>query len=268
MRAMSSPLNLQIAGLLTLLPLAVLAVTAKLQRNFQFWLFLAAAIAGCGGVFAQSIGHGWEAGLSANLWASCAVALIAFAALSVVNGEAYRLAALLLPYLILFALLALLFASFSEPSPTVASEAWFRAHVVLAVASYGVLTLGAIAGLAVLVQERALKRRQSGWAERALPPLLEAEGLQIKLLAWAAIFMAAALASGFANTFMESGSWPELSHKVLLSILAFLVLVALLVTHRMTGIRGRRAARWVLAGYLLLTLGYPGVKFVKDVLLG
>ena len=29
--------------------------------------------------------------------------------------------------------LALLFASFSEPSPVIASEAWFRAHVVLAV---------------------------------------------------------------------------------------------------------------------------------------
>jgi ABC-type uncharacterized transport system permease subunit len=196
------------------------------------------------------------------------VSLIAFAALNLVNAEAFRLAALLLPYLIIYAVLALLFASFSEPTPAVASAGWFRAHVILAIASYGVLTLGAIAGLAVLIQERALKRRQTGWAELALPPLLVAEDLQIKLLLWAAIFMAAALASGFASTFMETGALPELTHKVLLSLLAFLVLVILLVTHRVTGIRGRRAARWVLAGYLLLTLGYPGVKFVKDVLLG
>ncbi|WP_374382743.1 cytochrome c biogenesis protein CcsA [Dongia sp.] len=266
---MSSPLNLQIAGLLTLFPLAVLAITAKLQRNLQFWLFLAAAIAGASGIFAQTISNGWEAGLSANLWASCAVSLIAFAALSLVNTEAYKLAALLLPYLLLLALLALLFASFSEPTPVIASAGWFRAHVVLAVASYAVLTLGAISGLAVLLQERVLKKRQSAsWAEVALPPLLVAEELQIKLLLWAAIFMAAALASGFANTFMETGAWPALTHKVLLSILAFVVLVILLVAHRVTGLRGRRAARWVLAGYLLLTLGYPGVKFVKDVLIG
>jgi ABC-type uncharacterized transport system permease subunit len=66
---------------------------------------------------------------------------------------------------------------------------------------------------------------------------------------------------------METGALPVLSHKVLLSLLAFVVLVVLLVTHRLTGMRGRRAARWVLAGYLLLTLGYSGVKFVKDVLL-
>ncbi|WP_374653015.1 cytochrome c biogenesis protein CcsA [Dongia sp.] len=265
---MSSPLNLQIAGLLTLLPLAILAVTAKLQRNFQFWLFLAAAIAGSTGVFAQSLANGWEAGLSANLWASCAVALIAFTALNLVNAEAYRLSALLLPYLLVVAVLALLFASFSEPAPYIASAGWFRAHVVLAVASYGVLTLGAIAGLAVLIQERALKKRHSGWSELALPPLMTAEELQIKLLTWAAIFMAAALASGFANTFMETGAWPAVTHKVLLSILAFLVLAALLIAHKVTGMRGRRAARWVLAGYLLLTLGYPGVKFVKDVLIG
>jgi ABC-type uncharacterized transport system permease subunit len=268
MRAMSNPLHLQFAGLLTLLPLAVLATTARLQRNALFWLFLVAAIAGSFGVFGQSLAGGWQAGFSANLWASCAISLLAFAALNLVNGEAFRLAALLLPYLVAFALLALLFASFEEPAPAIASEVWFRAHVLLAVCSYGILTLGAIAGLAVLVQERALKRRRTGWAELALPPLLVAEDLQIKLLLWAAIFMAAALASGFANTFMETGALPVLSHKVLLSLLAFVVLVALLVMHRVTGLRGRRAARWVLAGYLLLTLGYPGVKFVNDVLLG
>lgn len=265
---MSSAIPLQIAGLLSLFPLAAIAVTARLQRNALFWLLLAAALAGSFGVFGQSLINGWQAGLSSNLWASCAIALAAFAALNLVNGEAFRLAALLLPYLIIFALLALLFASFDEPIPAVASEAWFRAHVLLAIASYGILTLGAIAGVAVLIQERTLKRRQTGWAELALPPLSVAEYLQIKLLLWAAVFMATALASGFANTFMDTGTLPQLSHKVLLSLLAFVVLVALLVVHRVTGMRGRRAARWVLVGYLFLTLAYPGVKFVRDVLLG
>lgn len=265
---MSSSISLQIAGVLSLLPLAAIAVSARLQRNALFWMLLAAALAGSLGVFSQSLLNGWQAGLSANLWASCAISLAAFAALNLVNGEALRLAALLMPYLIIFALLALLFGSFGEAAPAIASEVWFRAHVLLAIASYGVLTLGAIAGVAVLIQERALKRRRTSWAELALPPLSVAEELQIKLLFWAAIMMAAALASGFANTFMETGALPALSHKVLLSLLAFVVLVALLVTHRATGMRGRRAARWVLAGYLLLTLGYPGVKFVNDVLLG
>ena len=44
-------------------------------------------------------------------------------------------------------------------------------------------------------------------------------------------------------------------------------LVVLLIADRRTGVRGRRAARYVLLAYLLLTLAYPGVKFVTDVVL-
>jgi ABC-type uncharacterized transport system permease subunit len=57
------------------------------------------------------------------------------------------------------------------------------------------------------------------------------------------------------------------SHKTLLTMLAFLLIAGLLVLHNRTGVRGRRAARLVLLAYLLLTLGYPGVKFVTDVLM-
>jgi ABC-type uncharacterized transport system permease subunit len=32
-------------------------------------------------------------------------------------------------------------------------------------------------------------------------------------------------------------------------------------------VRGRQAARFVLLAYLLVTLAYPGVKFVRDVIL-
>ena len=46
-----------------------------------------------------------------------------------------------------------------------------------------------------------------------------------------------------------------------------LILVLLYMHHR-TGFRGRHAARWLLVGYLLLLLAYPGVKFVRDVLIG
>ena len=47
----------------------------------------------------------------------------------------------------------------------------------------------------------------------------------------------------------------------------FVLIAGLLFAHYRTGLRGRRAARLVLIAYLLVTLGYPGVKFVRDVLL-
>ena len=58
-----------------------------------------------------------------------------------------------------------------------------------------------------------------------------------------------------------------INHKTVLSLVAFVVIGILLVAHFRTGIRGRRASRLVLLAYLLLTLGYPGVKFVTDILL-
>jgi ABC-type uncharacterized transport system permease subunit len=46
------------------------------------------------------------------------------------------------------------------------------------------------------------------------------------------------------------------------------VIGILLLARYRNGIRGRRAARLALLAYLLLTLAYPGVKFVTDVLIG
>jgi ABC-type uncharacterized transport system permease subunit len=80
--------------------------------------------------------------------------------------------------------------------------------------------------------------------------------------------MAAALATGAANEVIETGQLLALTHKILLAFLAFALIVALLLLHHRTGFRGRQAARWLLVGYLLLLLAYPGVKFVQDVLIG
>jgi ABC-type uncharacterized transport system permease subunit len=60
----------------------------------------------------------------------------------------------------------------------------------------------------------------------------------------------------------------KIDHKTVLSFAAFLAIAGLLWVHHRGGISGRRAARYVLFAYLLLTLAYPGVKFVSDVILG
>ena len=67
--------------------------------------------------------------------------------------------------------------------------------------------------------------------------------------------------------YAESGALLTFDHKTVLTVSAFVVIGALLIAHFRTGMRGRAAARLVLVAYLLLTLGYPGVKFVTDVLL-
>jgi ABC-type uncharacterized transport system permease subunit len=59
-----------------------------------------------------------------------------------------------------------------------------------------------------------------------------------------------------------------LDHKTLFSLAAFAVIGGLLLARYRQGIRGRRLTRLALLAWLLLTLAYPGVKFVTDVLLG
>jgi ABC-type uncharacterized transport system permease subunit len=260
----------QLAALVAMLPLTAAALASRLSRNLLLWLLLAAALAGPVALVAAQISAGWQSGLSANLWAGVAATLLAFGVLCLIRPGAYRLGALLLPYMAISAALAIAFSGApNAEGPLIPTGAWFSIHVILAVASYATLTLAAIAGTAVLLQERALKRRaQLGWTGRALPPLAEAEGLQIRLLAWSAGLMAAALATGAANEVIATGQWLAFTHKILLAFLAFALILVLLFLHHRTGFRGRHAARWLLAGYLLLLLAYPGVKFVRDVLIG
>lgn len=267
---MQASLIPQFAALLAMLPLTAAAVSARLGRNILLWLLLAAALVGPAALVASQITSGWQAGLSANLWASIAATLVVFGVLCVVRPGAYRLSGLLLPYLVVSALLAIAFSGApNAEGPVVAEGLWFPVHVVLAVASFAVLTLAAIAGAAVILQEHALKRRaQIGWTGQTLPPLTDAEGMQIRLLTWSAVLMAAALATGAANEVLVTGQALAFTHKILLAFLAFALILALLYLHHRTGLRGRHAARWLLVGYLLLLLAYPGVKFVRDVLIG
>ena len=55
---------------------------------------------------------------------------------------------------------------------------------------------------------------------------------------------------------------------LLAGLAAFAVIVGLIAVDRVSGLAGRRASRLLLLAYLFLTLAYPGVKFVSEILLG
>jgi ABC-type uncharacterized transport system permease subunit len=57
------------------------------------------------------------------------------------------------------------------------------------------------------------------------------------------------------------------THKVVFSVLGWLVFGALLVGRYRYGWRGKVALRWILAGSVLLLLGYIGSKFVLEAIL-
>lgn len=270
---MSTIQLLETAGIIGLVPFSLVALRGQFDRPMIFWLLWLVAVTGACAVVWQLMQAGWQAGLVASLWVVVAATLVVYGLIAALDRSALGLSALLAPYLLLLACLAGLAGLVAAPESSAATSiSWFAVHILLAVGSYALMTIAAIAALAVVLQERAMKQRRQGWVMRHLPPVAATEHLQQRLLWLAAIAMGLALASGVANEFMDTGRLlvlpHQMAHKILLSVLAFLVILIFLVLHQATGLRGRLAARWLMTGYLLLTLAYPGVKFVRDVLLG
>ena len=272
---MSNSLLFSLSALLALMPAAVAPVGRERHtEGGVFWLLLAVAAIGPAAWATALQSPHWQTGISAALWLSIAVSVVLFCAISAISRAARRLAPLLLAYLIALGVLAILWQHEpARPLGEIATPAWFAAHILVAIAAYGLLTLAAVAGFAVVLRERALKAKRpgaqgSGAFVRALPSVAEGEQLQGALLRASAWLLAAALVSGMTVEWLQRRVLVVVDHKTVLSVLTFALILGLLALRRAGGLSSRRAAHYVLVAYLLLTLAYPGVKFVTDVLLG
>jgi ABC-type uncharacterized transport system permease subunit len=267
---MSNSLLFSLSALVALMPAAVAPVGRERHtEGGVFWLLLAVAAIGPAAWATALQSPHWQTGISAALWLSIAVSVVLFCAISAISRAARRLAPLLLAYLIALGVLAILWQHEpARPLGEIATPAWFAAHILVAIAAYGLLTLAAVAGFAVVLRERALKAKRSGAFVRTLPSVAEGEELQGKLLRASAWLLAAALVSGTTVEWLQRRVLVVLDHKTVLSVLTFALILGLLALRRSGGLSSRRAAHYVLVAYLLLTLAYPGVKFVTDVLLG
>ncbi len=265
----SANLLFGLSALAAMLPAAILSLRHGAARGTLFWAVLAVAVAGPAAYAAAQLGQGSLPSLSTALWLSVAASLILFLVVSVMAPAARLLTPLLLPYLLLMAAGALIASAAPNPGLAYAAPAaWLDVHVAVSLGTYGLLTLAAVAGCAVVLQERALRRRQPTALSRALPSVADGETLQVRLLVAAEAVLGLGIVTGIATQYLAIGQPLSFDHKTLLSLAAFATIGGLLILHHRTGLRGRRAARIVLVAYLLLTLAYPGVKFVTDVLMG
>lgn len=261
-----------LSALISLVPLTLVAFRPlrpdSSPRDRAFWLALAVGTLGPTAWAAIQISGPWPTGLGTALWVTVSACTLLYAALCLITPSASRLARLLSPYLLSVAG----FAAAAQLGPQHQLDAapgfWIDLHIVVSVATYALVTLAAVAALAGVLQERALKTKRPGALTRALPPLAESEALQVRLLAATEAVLGAGLLSGMAVLYHERGVALRLDHKTLFSVAGFLVIGALLIAHARSGVRGRAAARLVVSAYLLLTLAYIGVKFVREVVLG
>jgi ABC-type uncharacterized transport system permease subunit len=264
---MSGSILLNLLALVCLLPAALLPLRPAGQRDGLFWAATAAAIAGSGAWALLQLSQAWQTDLGVALWVSIATTTILFAALAGFSRVGWRLAPLVMPYLLLLGLLASVISGRGQPMVASAPAVWLDLHILVSVLTYGLLTLAAMASLGVFLQERALKKKRPSVLTRMLPAVVEGESLSGRLLMAGQTILGLGIATGMATQYFETGSLLRLDHKALLSLVAFALIGALLLGHRVCGVRGRLAARVVLVAYLLVTLAYPGVKFVTQVLL-
>lgn len=259
-----------ILATLALVPMTIVAWAGRDERHHAWlWPTLALATAGaCAWAVAQQVAE-WRTGISVALWLSIAISLGLFVIVSAMTRVAQRLAPLLAAYLLILAVLALAWRNEPmRPLSGLAPPPWLMVHIALAILAYCLLTLAAVASAAVAIRERALKAKSTAAFVRRLPAVAEGEALQLRLLIAAAVLLAAAVITGTVITWIEHRVPFRLDHKTVLSVGGLLLTLGLVAMRRRRAISVRRVAHYILIAYLLVTLAYPGVKFVTDVLIG
>ncbi len=256
------------AAFAAIVPAAAMSLKPRSKRDATFWILLALALAGPAVWVSYLMGGHWRTGISVTLWLTVSVSLLIFVLLALATRHAWRLTPLMLPYMLVLAFLAVIWQQAPEkPFLSQISSVWLSLHIGISVLTYACATTAAVAALSVLFQERAMQQKRPNTLTRQLPSIADCDKLQRLLLIASATVLLVGLISGMAAQYIASGSLFQLDHKTLLSVIAFTVIAVLLAAHYGAGVRGRRAARAFLVAYLLLTLAFPGVKFVTDVIL-
>ncbi len=137
-----------------------------------------------------------------------------------------------------------------------------RAHILISILSYSLLTVAALQALLLAIQTRHLRNRHPGGFIRALPPLETMETLLFRMIGLGYILLSLSLLTG--ATYIEDIFAQHLVHKTVLSIAAWLVFAILLWGRWRYGWRGRLAVRWTLSGFVVLMLAYFGSKLVLE----
>lgn len=171
--------------------------------------------------------------------------------------------ALVTPVAAVGALLPALFPSL-HPLPNTELAA-FKAHLLIAMLAYSLLTIAALHALLMALVERRL---HNAVLLANLPPLLTMETLLFRIILTGFILLTLTLVTGIAFSEELFGRPLRLNHKTVFAFISWGIFAALLTGRYVYGWRGRTAVRWTLAGFATLLLAYVGSKFVLEVILG
>ncbi len=164
--------------------------------------------------------------------------------------------------LILGAAAALLTGTPADTATGMAIAWQARAHILVALLSYGLLSVGAIVAVFALLQERRLRSAKITAINSLFAPLETTEKLLIGVAAagFAGLTLSIASGSAFVNDLIEQ----HLAHKFALSLLAWIIFGVLLGGRFVAGWRGRRVVKLYLWGFAILCLAYFGSRVILE----
>lgn len=136
-------------------------------------------------------------------------------------------------------------------------------HIAMSLLAYSLFAIAALQAAYLAFAEHRLK--QHAPVLRFLPPLPTMESLMFQLTGIAFVLLSIGLA--FGAWYIVDVRGQHLSHKIFFSLLAWSVFAVLLAGRRLRHWRGRRAARYVIAGFALLAVGFFGSKIALELVL-
>jgi ABC-type uncharacterized transport system permease subunit len=133
-------------------------------------------------------------------------------------------------------------------------------------ASAGLFAIAAVFVVLLTLQDAGLRsRRPPGWLA-TLPPVESLERALFSVISIGIAALSVAILAGllFVTDLFEQ----HLVHKTTLALAAWFIFAVLLFGRWRFGWRGRKAARYTIAGFVVLAFAYFGSRFVLEIVLG
>ncbi|RJG05085.1 inner membrane protein YpjD [Noviherbaspirillum cavernae] len=210
---------------------------------------------------------GFAVMLSAALWISVAAYWLENR-----NFSLDGLRVLVLPSAAAAVLLPVLFPG--NVMPLAGKSVLLSWHIAIAILAYSTLTIAAFHAVLMALQESKLHTRPgagaNGWLAAAidrLPALLTMEKLLFRLIAFGFVLLTLTVLSGVVFSEELFGKAFQWNHKIVFTLLSWLLFGLLLAGRHWRGWRGKTALSFTLSGFATLFLAYVGSRFVLEVVL-
>ncbi|MFT5113334.1 MAG: ABC-type uncharacterized transport system permease subunit [Parasphingorhabdus sp.] len=212
----------------------------------------------------------WSSGTFMAMGLGPALSLVAWIVvvlflLALLRHKVLSLGLIVQPFAIAALIIAWLLISPAPASTFISNSAML--HMLVALIAYSLLGLAFAMAVLLLVQEWQLQNKRAGNFFHSLPAMQSLEHLLFQIIGLGFMLLTVALLSGGVFSSEIFGSALKFNHHIVLSILGWLAFGGLLLGRKLVGLRGRVAAIWTIASFVLLMLAYFGTKLVLEVFL-